>query len=128
MVPVAMLPQTIFNAATLSADRTRRLHLKGFKRATIWVLVTALNGAPSAATLNVTVNRKAPRLGTTYVDVAPSVDYTQISQATGLPDQQRIVLEEDDMDSEDLQIVFDVEFTDGTSPSWTISCAIEAML
>lgn len=115
------LPHVIYNGLAITGDKSRRLHLQAYDRVDIWVQVTAVSGTPDTGTLDVKLQHRAPREAGTWIDITNKA-ITQVTKATSFPNAQVISLSEADIQSEDIRILFDVGFTGGTTPSFTVDC------
>lgn len=115
---------------------------KQWKKAIIYLEVTALGGSPTTGTLDLNVEFKSPQQGRyirtqtkaigkiTDADATPTYtagdhtfgSFTQITQATTLEAIEARGL--DDFLSEYMRISWTIAFTGGVSPSWTFSVNI----
>lgn len=111
--------QVIYNGQPLTASVNVPVVWYAYRDVDLWVGVTALGGAPTAATIDVKIQHKHPREGSNWLDIS-SKAITQVTEATSLPSNQFIHLDETDLNSEDMRIVVTIAFTGGSSPSWTV--------
>jgi hypothetical protein len=116
---------------------------KDWKKALIFVEVTALNGAPSAATLDISVEHKTPveglyvRSKTKGICTVSDADLTQVytegdhtfgdfSQVTHVVTLTWLEVRGlDDFLSNTMRIKWTIAFTGGTAPSWTFSVTVQ---
>ena len=114
------LPHAIYNDASVSASRRRRLSIQAYDYVDIWVQVVALNGSPTLASFDVRLEHKIPREGGQWLD-AGGKSISPVTEASPLPSTQVISLAPADVKSEDISLAIDVTFAGGVSPSWSVN-------
>ena len=102
----AELPIVYYNDFTVTADENIRVYWSCFKQVCLWVHV---GGTPTGTnpTLDVKIQHKAPREDADWVDIT-GASITQLTAAG----TQFILLEQNELLSEDLRIVVDIGGTD----------------
>lgn len=118
-------PHIIFNQRNQSGNMSRRLQLACYTAVDVYVYVTALNGAPSAASLDFKLQRKFPNSGSDWIDISGKA-ITTVTEATSLNNTQVISLAAADLNLAEMRWSITVSFTGGTNPSWTMNVAYVA--
>lgn len=98
------------------------MRMKGwhtYKKVFLKVKISALNGTPTTATFDLKIRTKISREDTDWFDISGKA-IPQVTGSSSLPLTYVIHLTDKHLFSENIEIDYDIAFSGGSSPSWSV--------